>query len=133
MVPPLSVDEQKFGRETFPFEAALLDQRDGAVILRLDVRVLVDRILIRYYPLLTREISLMEIDHFETRRYDALKEYGGWGIRGGSQKRAYNVYGKEGVELTLRDGSKVMIGSQKAIELEQSIGRVKDGSVSYFA
>jgi hypothetical protein len=75
-------------------------------------------ITVRYYPLMSREIPLLDIDHFEARQYSALKEYGGWGIRGGSQKKAYNVYGNEGVELTLRDGSKIMIGSQRAEALE---------------
>ena len=90
-------------------------------ILRLEVQVDSRKLFIRYYPLMSREISLLDIDHFVARHYSALKEYGGWGIRGFSQKKAYNVYGNEGVELTLRDGSKIMIGSQRADELEASL------------
>jgi hypothetical protein len=90
-------------------------------LLRLEVRVDNNNIAIRYHPLMNREISLLNIEHFEVRQYSALKEYGGWGIRGGSQKKAYNVYGNEGVELTMRDGSNIMIGSQEAEALEASL------------
>ena len=56
------------------------------------------------------------------RKYSAVKEYGGWGIKGWSQQKvAYNVSGNEGVELTLRDGRRVMLGSQRAPELAQAI------------
>ena len=90
-------------------------------ILRLEVRLDSNKLFIRYYPLMSREIMLLDIDHIEARQYSPLKEYGGWGIRGSSQKKAYNVYGNEGVELILRDGSKIMIGSQRAAELEASL------------
>lgn len=99
-------------------------------ILRLEVQVGIDRISIRYIPMVSREITMLDIDYFEAREYSPLKEYGGWGIRGVSQKKAYNTYGKEGVELTLRDGSTIMIGSQKAGELEESIRLAKSGLVN---
>jgi len=86
-------------------------------LLCLDVQLDNRNITIRYYPLTNRFISLLDIDHFEVLQYSAIKEYGGWGIRGTPQKRAYNVRGHEGLELTLRDGSKIMIGSQRADEL----------------
>jgi hypothetical protein len=38
-----------------------------------------------------------------------------------SGKRAYNISGNEGVELTLTDGRKVLIGSKRSKELAQII------------
>jgi hypothetical protein len=85
--------------------------------MRLIVEVLDDKVTIRYVPLVRNEFLLDEIEGVEARTYQPIREYGGWGIRGLSSKRAYNVSGDKGVELTLADGRKVMIGSQRAEEL----------------
>jgi len=90
--------------------------------LRLIVEVREDHIYIRYAPLVTRKIPFMEIERYEARTYQPIKEYGGWGIKGWScKKTAYNVSGNQGVELELRDGRQVMIGSQRPQELAQAI------------
>ena len=62
-------------------------------------------------------IPFADIRSVEARTYSPLKEYGGWGIRGWGQKKAYNVMGNEGVELKLSNSQQIMIGSQKAQEL----------------
>jgi hypothetical protein len=83
---------------------------------------------VRFRPFLTRIIPLSDIEKIEARTYAPLGEYGGWGIRiwfGGTQ--AYNVSGNRGVELTLRDGRKLMIGSQRADELARAIQQGRDG------
>jgi hypothetical protein len=88
----------------------------GSVVLVLEVTP--ERVLIRFRPFTRRTIALSEIDAVEARTYEALKEYGGWGIKGWSKKKvAYNVSGHRGVELTLKDGRQVMLGSQRADEL----------------
>ena len=90
--------------------------------LRLVLEVTPDRIVIRFRPLHKRAILLTEVEEFGVRKYRAVKEYGGWGIKGWSQQKvAYNVSGNEGVELTLHDGRRVMLGSQHAPELAQAI------------
>lgn len=90
--------------------------------LRLIVEVREDHIYIRYAPFVTREIPFEEIERCQARTYRPIVEYGGWGIKGWSgDKMAYNVSGNQGVELLLRDGRNVMIGSQKPQELVQAI------------
>lgn len=89
--------------------------------LRLIVTVTDEAIDIRFRPLTRRSIPIIDVTHVEARTYAPLREYGGWGIRGLGGKRAYNVSGKRGVELTLVDGRKVMIGSQRADDLAQAI------------
>ena len=91
------------------------------LMTRLDVKVLDDAISIDYVPLSKRTILLADIEKVEARTYKPLQEYGGWGIRGRSGRRAYNVSGNRGVELTLHNGSRIMIGSQKAEELALAI------------
>ena len=85
---------------------------------RLVIEVTSGQIAIRFFPLSRRQISLADVQTVEVRKYNAIKEYGGWGIKGWTAKSvAYNVSGDTGVQLTLRDGRKVMLGSQRAEEL----------------
>jgi hypothetical protein len=77
---------------------------------------------IHYRPFVRRVIALSDIERVEARKYNPLKEYGGWGIKGWSKtKMAYNVSGNRGAELTLTDGRRVMLGSQRAEELAAAI------------
>ena len=89
--------------------------------MRLIVEVLDDSVSIHYVPLTRTIILLSDIQDVEARTYKPLHEYGGWGVRRRSNRRAYNVSGNRGVELTLHDGRIVMIGSQKAEELALAI------------
>jgi hypothetical protein len=85
---------------------------------RLIVEVTPEQIAGRCYPLMRRVIPLAEVQSVEVRKYNAVKEYGGWGIKGWSGKNvAYNVSGDSGAQLILRDGRKVMLGSKRAEEL----------------
>ena len=89
--------------------------------MRLIVEVSEDSISIRYVPLANTTVLLSDIQAVEARTYSPIREYGGWGIRGRSNRRAYNVSGDRGVELTMDDGRMIMIGSQKAEELALAI------------
>jgi hypothetical protein len=92
----------------------------GAVVLVLDVTS--NEIVVRFPPFRRRTISITDIVHVEARKYDAVKEYGGWGVKGWSRNKvAYNVSGDRGVELALADGRRVMLGSQRADELAAAI------------
>lgn len=94
-------------------------------ILRLTVEVTDTHIRIRFYPLTRRIIPLEDVIRAEAREYQPIWEYGGWGIRGIGGKRAYNVSGNQGVELTLQDGRKIMIGSRRADEMEKAIASAR--------
>ena len=90
--------------------------------LRLVLELTSDQIVIRFRPLHRRVIRLAEIERLEVRTYSAVKEYGGWGVKGWSRNNvAYNVSGNRGVELTLHDGRRVMLGSQRPDELAAAI------------
>jgi hypothetical protein len=92
---------------------------------RLIVEVRGDALRIRFAPFHRRfvEIPLAEIASHAARRYRPIGEYGGWGIRGLARNRAYNVRGDRGVQLVLRDGRKILIGSQRADDLAAAISR----------
>lgn len=97
------------------------------LVLRLVVEVHPEAVVIKFRPILTRAITLAEIDGVEVIDYRPMGEFGGWGIRGGRRRIAYNVRGDHGVELTLLDGRKVLIGSQRAEEMGGIIQALRRG------
>jgi hypothetical protein len=68
-----------------------------------------------------RRIPLSEIASAEVVSYSPIKEYGGWGIRGIGKHRALNMQGNRGVQLVLRNGDHVLIGSGHPEELHAAL------------
>ena len=72
-------------------------------------------------PLYRRRIALREIASAEAVTYSPLAEYGGWGIRGWGRNVALNARGNRGVRLTLLDGRRILVGSQRPQELAEAL------------
>lgn len=73
------------------------------------------------FHLKRKTILWKEIATAKVRKYDPITEYGGWGIKGGffwNKKKgvAYNVSGDIGIQLELKNGKKILIGTQKETE-----------------
>lgn len=73
----------------------------------------------RFFPfhLKLKTIIWHEISKAYVRRYDAISEYDGWGLKGGffwrkSKGIAINVSGDIGIQLELKNGKKILIGTQ---------------------
>jgi len=75
----------------------------------------------RPFRRLSRTIPFDQIASCEARDYRPIREYGGWGIRLGPSGKAYNMSGSRGVQLVLKSGERVLIGSQRADELAAAI------------
>lgn len=75
---------------------------------------------VRLFPLINRTIffSWEEMERVYVRQYAPIKEYGGWGLKGTAKNRAYNVSGKQGLQLELKDGKRVLIGTQRPGEID---------------
>lgn len=100
-------------------------------LVRMEVTVTSERILVRFFPLSRKEFTTAEISKSYARIYHPIKEYGGWGIRWGPRSgRAYNASGNRGVQLELVDGDRFLIGSQKPEELAAAIGSMTPTSAS---
>ena len=80
-----------------------------------------DQLLIRYVPLLQRSIDWDEITVVSVQTYQPIRQFGGWGIRSHGHHLAYSVKGDHAVELTLNDGHRILIGSQKPQDLALAI------------
>lgn len=84
-------------------------------------------LFIRFFPFhrAFRKIPLEGVRSCEARTYGPIREYGGWGIRVGAGKKAYNVSGNRGVELVYEDGKRLLVGSKKADQLASAIESIR--------
>lgn len=81
-----------------------------------------DKIVIRFFPFRSREINMGDIKSAVAIDYRPVPEYGGWGIRWAPGRgMAYNISGTRGVKIDLLGGKMILIGSQRADELEAAI------------
>lgn len=92
-------------------------------MMKLETRISETGIAVRFYPiqLKFRNYHWEELDQVYLRTYSPLAEYGGWGIRYSftGKGKALNVSGKTGIQLVFKDGSRLLIGTSKAFEVEQ--------------
>lgn len=63
------------------------------------------------------------------RNYDAIFEYGGWGLKFSFRKskgKSFTVKGDVGLQLEFRNGKKILIGTQKKEEIQRTIETYQD-------
>lgn len=92
----------------------------------LHIQVRSNGLYIKFAPFHFGYKKIENISSYEMRKFRPLADYGGWGIRYGSQGKAYIVSGCEGVQFLTSDGKKLMIGSQNPhdfiMALNQALG-----------
>jgi hypothetical protein len=72
----------------------------------------------------THALYFDDIASVEVKTYNAIREFGGWGVRIGMKKgsgRALNVKGNHGIRIEMKNGKKLLIGTQKPDEAKQTI------------
>ena len=93
-------------------------------------------IQVLYPPILRKGkfIAGGDIERFEVRQYNPLIEFGGWGIktRGRPLRRrrfgiALTAYGRSGLQLYLRDGKKLLIGTQRPEPFRHAVDKMLSG------
>jgi len=96
-------------------------------LTELRTRVTEDGLYVKYFPFHQKWLffSPVDIENFRKTKYRPLFEYGGWGIRFGANRKAYNVSGNMGIELTLSNGKHLLIGTQKPDDLESAMQKMK--------
>ena len=72
-------------------------------------------------PLVRRSVPFSEIVSLESVRYQPLREFGGWGVRGWGKRKAWSARGNQAVALTLEDDRLLLIGSDHPRRLEERI------------
>ena len=93
------------------------------LLFRLETRISNEGIHVRFFPfhLTYRFYSWETIRLSYVRSYNAIAEYGGWGIRFGifGKGKAFNVSGNRGLQLEFMDGRKLLIGTNRPEELDK--------------
>lgn len=96
--------------------------------MKLEVQVRSDGLYYRYPPMINkfRNIQKNEIERFEVREYKPISEFGGWGIKKGTKKhgKAFNVRGKTGLQLYLKNGGKVLFGTQRKAAIADAANKM---------
>jgi hypothetical protein len=96
------------------------------VRLQLTVEVRNNGLWFKFPPLSPKWKSFKKEDiaKFEIRVYRPVSEYGGWGIKGTRKNRAFNVSGNVGLQLYLKDGRKVLFGTQQKQGIERAMQKL---------
>jgi len=97
-----------------------------SIILSMKLKFRIDEngIYYRFIPFhfSDRFMPWNEISKAYVRKYNAIYEYGGWGLRMGFFRKkgnAINVSGNIGLQLELKNGKNILIGTQKEAEVER--------------
>lgn len=105
---------------------------------KLKTRIDEKGIYFRFFPFHFKDkfYAWNTIDKVYVRTYSAITEYGGWGMKGGklwNKKRgvAYNVSGDIGIQLILKNGDKILIGTKLKTEAENVLKTYQNKLNSY--
>ncbi|MFP4496665.1 MAG: DUF6141 family protein [Vulcanimicrobiota bacterium] len=96
-------------------------------IAKLITRVEKEGIYIRFFPFHFKFLFFPfdHIQNYYNREYKPIPEYRGWGIRRGLHHGwAYNAYGNQGLQLEMKDGERILIGTQRPDEFVEAIDEV---------
>lgn len=85
-----------------------------------------DGIFVRFYPIQIKRKCFLwdEIEQAYIRKYNPVMEYGGWGYRWALSSKAYNVSGTIGLQLVLKNGKKILIGTNNPEELTEVLRKL---------
>ena len=87
-----------------------------------------DGIRYKFPPLIRKmkHISKTEMDSVKVEKYNPILEFGGWGLRKRfvSRKTAYNISGRIGIRVVLKNGSQIMFGTQKQEEMKRAVDKM---------
>lgn len=98
------------------------------LLLKIKLITKIDKNGIHYefFPLQFKLILLSweNIESCSIRRYNAITEYGGWGMRFNffrKNGKALTTKGNIGLQLVLKNGKKILIGTQKKEDMERTL------------
>lgn len=86
-----------------------------------------DGIYVRFPPFQSgfQKFLWKDIKQVYVRRYNALTEYMGWGIKTGPMGRGYIVAGDMGIQIILKNNYRVLIGTQQSEKVDAILKQSK--------
>ena len=101
-------------------------------VFKLTTRIDGEGIHYQFFPFhwKLKAIKWNEINIVYVRTYSPISEYGGWGLKGGAmwngaKGKAINVSGNVGIQLELKNGKKLLIGTQKQNDVKAVLATYK--------
>jgi hypothetical protein len=92
-------------------------------LIRLKTRIDRSGIEMHFFPFVSKKIPWEQINSARVVNYGFV---GGWGIRlWTSYGTVYNIKGNKGLALSLKNGKKILIGTQKESELEHLFRQIE--------
>jgi hypothetical protein len=87
---------------------------------RLDLAITLEGVYFRYFPFQRPYVFVpfASISEMYVRKYDAFSEYGGTGIKGRRSNISYSINSSEGLQIVLKDSSRILIGTEMAEDLK---------------
>lgn len=82
-------------------------------VMQLSTELFAESLHVRFFPFVNRTFLLADVRAMYPRECSPLAEFGGWGIRWSWGGMAYNVAGRAGIQLELRSGKRVFVGTQR--------------------
>lgn len=120
-------DESKVSASDFYFTVGLTSVVSSFIFLfKLNTRIDEKGIHYQFFPfhLRLKNLPWADIEKAYVRKYDAISEYSGWGLKGGffwkkSKGTAINVSGDIGIQLELINNKKLLIGTNQEEQAKQ--------------
>lgn len=70
------------------------------------------------------EIPIRAIKRISVRKYNALKEFSGWGVRYNSTESCFTVWGSYGIEIELINNERMLVGTNQPEKVQLIIDRI---------
>lgn len=99
----------------------------GTASVTLRTQISDSEIVVGFSPLLRKRIARQTIAAAYVRTYDPILEYGGWGWRRGPNGTAFNTMGNRGLQLELKSGQRILVGTQQPVLLQQVMAKWMGG------
>tara|TARA_R110002020_G_scaffold17264_11_gene60906 strand:+ start:78 stop:563 length:486 start_codon:yes stop_codon:yes gene_type:complete len=93
-------------------------------LFKLQTRIDETGITYRFFPFQrkNRFKPWSEIQTISIRKYNPIKEYGGWGYRiSFTKKKALTIKGNKGIQIIFKNGNELLLGTQHPEKVEQII------------
>ena len=108
----------------------------GSVVIntKMVTQIRSDGIYVRFPPFQPSfdKYSWDTIKELYIREYDVMSEYGRWGVRFGNRGvkfgasgKGYIFLGNKGIQIVLHDNSRILISTQKPVEIENLLRELK--------
>ncbi|MGB1242591.1 MAG: hypothetical protein ACPG49_08720 [Chitinophagales bacterium] len=95
---------------------------------RLQLKTVINskKIKFRYSPLHAKKqtIKTKEIEDYQVVKTPFLAKLSGWDVQFSTREQVYSLSGRTGLELRLKDGQQIFIGTQKPIVLKNALDKV---------